>query len=375
MREGRTCSRCVIDDAIPSVVFNDQGVCNYCTDALERMPTEWFRGKKGLQRLNILVEQLKSTGKDQPYDAMIGLSGGIDSSYLAHVLRAEYDLRLLAVHVDGGWNTEAAVRNIELLVRALDIDLHTYVVDWEEMRDLQLSFLKSSVLNQDIPQDHAFFSTLYRTARAFNIHHFLSGVNFSSECVMLSNWGYPAMDGRHLRAIHKRFGQIPLNTFPVMGVFEYLWITRVRKQLTIHKPLNYLDYDKNHAKRFLMERYGYKDYGGKHSESRFTKFYQDIYLPERYEFDKRRLHLSSQIVAGQVTRGEALEELSQPLITSDQARHELKFIAKKLQIPTDELRALITQAPVSHESYPNSRGIYRTGAMVKRIRRRIGNAQ
>ncbi len=364
-----------MDYSDPEIVFDEQGVCNYCTDAFSRMPVEWFRGPKGRRKLNSLVRKLKLDSAGKPYDAVIGLSGGVDSSYLAHVLRVEYGLRLLAVHVDGGWNTEAAVRNIELLVRSLDIDLFTYVVDWEEMRDLQLSFLKSSVINQDIPQDHAFFSTLYRTARKFNIHHFLSGVNFSSECVMVPNRGYPAMDGRHLRAIHKRFGKLNLNTYPVMSVFEYLSMTTFRKQLKIVKPLNYLDYDKNKAKRFLVKSIGYKDYGGKHSESRFTKFYQDVYLPARFQFDKRRLHLSSQIVAGQVTREQALEELSQPVIDEDQIRHELKFIAKKLRVSIEELRELIGSPPIDHESYPNSRWLYRTGAMIKRLGRRLARAQ
>ena len=239
------------------------------------------------------------------------------------------------------------------------------------MRDLQLAFLRASVLNQDIPQDHAFFSTLYRTARSFGIRNFLSGVNFSSECVVPPNWGYPAMDGRHLRAIHNKFGQISLNTFPVMGIYEYVWLTKIRKQLTLHKPLNFLNYDKNRAKHFLIKHYGYKDYGSKHSESRFTKFYQDIYLPERFGFDKRRLHLSSQIVSGQITRENALEELSGPIIQPEQAKYELKFVAKKLRIPSDALRSLITKPPISHENYRNSKRIYSTGLRVKRLSRRV----
>lgn len=368
----RICSRCVMDSSNPQIAFDVNGVCNCCTDAVTRMPLEWFAGDEGRQRLAAMAERLRAAGRGKPYDAMIGLSGGVDSAYLAHLLRTEFDLRLLAVHVDGGWNTEAAVRNIEVLVRALHIDLHTYVVEWEEMRDLQLAFLRASVLNQDIPQDHAFFSTLYRTARAFGIRDFLSGVNFSSECIVPPGWGYPAMDGRHMRAVHARFGQGRLDTFPVMGALEYLWMTRVRRQLVIHRPLNCLNYDKTQAKALLMERYGYKDYGGKHSESRFTKFYQDIYLPVRYGFDKRRLHLSSQIVSGQIARQAALEELATPICAPDQARHELKFVAKKLRISVDELSVLMAQPPVEHEQYPNSARLYRMGASLKRLMRRTG---
>lgn len=375
MMDGRICSRCVMDSSNPKIVFDEEGVCNCCTDAVARMPVEWFPGEEGRRRLDLLADRLRATGKGKPYDAMIGLSGGVDSAYLAHFLRTEYDLRLLAVHVDGGWNTEAAVHNIEVIVRALQIDLHTCVVEWEEMRDLQLAFLRASVLNQDIPQDHAFFSTLYRTARTFGMRDFLSGVNFSSECIAPPGWGYPAMDGLHVRAIHARFGRTKLSTYPVMGVLEYLWLTRLSRQLSIHRPLNCLDYNKTQAKTMLMQRYGYKDYGGKHSESRFTEFYQEIYLPERYSFDKRRLHLSSQIVSGQMSRQEAMKELATPICDSEQARHELKFIAKKLRISLDELRSLMAQPPVEHERYPNSANLYQMGAGFKRLLCRSGGTR
>ena len=334
---------------------------------------EWHPGDDGRRHLDNLIERIKREGKGKPYEAMVGLSGGVDSAYLAHFLRTQYDMRLLAVHVDGGWNSEPAVRNIELLVRALDMDLHTYVVEWAEMRDLQLAVLRSSVLNQDMPQDHAFFSTLYRTAHRFGLRHFLSGVNFSSEGITSPNWGYPAMDGRHLRALHKRFGTHALHTFPIMGVLEYLWLTRITEQLVIHRPLNDLPYDKEKAKRELIANYGYKDYGGKHHESRFTRFYQEIYLPRRYRYDKRRLHLSSQIVAGQISRDEALIELSQPLCDEEEVRREIRFIAKKLEISAGELQALIEQPPVAHKAYPNSWNIYRLGPVLKNISSRFNS--
>lgn len=370
----RVCTYCVMDSSNPAIEFDDKGACNCCRDAIERRPFEWFPGEEGRGRLDDLARHLKASRRGGKYDAMIGLSGGIDSAYLAHRLRTEYDLKLLAVHVDGGWNTEAAVRNIEILVRRLDLDLHTEVIEWAEMRDLQLAFLKASVLNQDMPQDHAFFSTLYRTARRFGVRNFLSGVNFSSECVLPAGWGYPAMDGRHIRAVHRRFGCNPLTSFPIMGVWEYLWTTRVRRQLSIHRPLNFIDYDKTRAKVLLMDEYGYKDYGSKHSESRFTKFYQEIFLPERYGFDKRRLHLSSQIVSGQISRQDALKEIGTPICAPEKSRHEVKFVAKKLRISVDELRSLINRPPVDHTDYPNSAGLYRSGAGIKRLLRLNGVA-
>jgi N-acetyl sugar amidotransferase len=347
-----------MDSSNPHIAFDAGGQCNCCRDAISRRPHEWWPDAAGRRRLDTLMAQLREQGKGKPYDAMVGLSGGVDSAYLAHLIRREYGLRLLAVHVDGGWNTEAAVRNIEVLVRSLDLDLHTHVIEWEEMRDLQRAFLRASVLNQDIPQDHAFFTTLYRTARQFGLRHFLSGVNYASESVIPPKWGYPAMDGRHVLGVHRRFGERSLNTFPVMGLFEYLWTTRVRRQLTVHKPLNFLPYNKEDAKRELAARYGWKDYGGKHHESRFTRFYQEVYLPRKFGFDKRRLHLSSLIVARQLTRDEALSELQRPIADEARVAHDVRFVAKKLCMTKADLGALLDSPCVPHEAYPNQRAIH-----------------
>lgn len=350
----RTCSFCVMDDSNPAIEFDERGQCNCCSDALSRQSSEWWPGLEGEQRMAGLVRHLKERGKGKPYDAMVGLSGGIDSAYLAHLTSRQHGLRLLAVHVDGGWNSEPAVANIESMVRGLGIDFHTHVIEWQEMRDLQLAFLRASVLNQDMPQDHAFFATLYRTAKRFGIRDFLSGVNFASESIVPPGFGYPSIDGKHVRAIHQVFGREPLLSFPIMGVVEYLWMTRIRRQLTIHRPLNFYAYDKQAAQAELQREYGWRDYGGKHSESRFTKFYQDIYLPRKFGFDKRRLHLSSLIVAGQMSRTAALEELAQPAITEQQARRDIKFVAKKLGLSHLELNQYIESPPRRHQDYPNN---------------------
>lgn len=318
-----------------------------------------------------LVAMLKSEGTHRKYDAMVGLSGGVDSAYLAHLMRRKYGLRLLAVHVDGGWNSETAVRNIEMLVRALDLDLHTYVVEWQEMRDLQLAFLRASVLNQDIPQDHAFFATLYRTAAKFGIRYYLSGVNYATENIVLNDWGYPSMDGRHVRGVHQAFGRQPLTTYPIIGLVEFLWMIRVRKQLTVFRPLDFINYDKNQAKKELMQVYHWNDYGGKHHESRFTKFYQEIYLPEKFGFDKRRLHLSSLIVSGKMTREDALRELETPLAHELQIRRDMKFVAKKLGISTDELHGLIHRPPVPHEAYANQQKLHLRLTSIRQTFRKL----
>jgi N-acetyl sugar amidotransferase len=363
----KTCNFCVLDSSLEMLEFDNSGQCFACKDALERMPYEWLRGDEGKEKLIALAERLKREGHGQPYDAMIGLSGGIDSAYLAHMAVKQMGLRVLAVHVDGGWNSATAVRNIELLVRSLDLDLHTVVIEWEEMRDIQLSFLRSSVHNQDIPQDHAFFSTLYRTASKFGIRDFLSGVNFASEGVFVDGLGYAAMDGYHIKQIHRKFGELELKSFPIMGLFELVWTKHIRKQLRMWKPLDLLYYNKEDARRVLVENYGWLDYGKKHCESRFTKFYQETYLPSKFRFDKRKFHLSSLIVSGQMTREKAIVELSQPIVDELEANRDTKFIAKKLGITHHELIHLITSPVKSHLDYPNHHWILRLFEMAKAI--------
>ena len=366
-RSYQVCSFCVMDNRNPGVTFDDRGQCVCCRDALKRKPYEWWPTNDGRRRLNEKIESIKREMAARPYDVMIGLSGGVDSAYLAHVLKSQFDLRILAVHVDGGWNTGAAVRNIEVLVRELDIDLYTYVVEWQEMKDLQLAYLKASVVNQDAPQDHAFFSTLYRLSKKFDQRYFLSGVNFSGESVHVPGGGYPAMDARNLRAIHRTHGTGSLATFPTLGPIQYLWMSRIRKSIEIFKPLNYLPYNKEDAKRELVATYGFVDYGAKHQESRFTKFYQELYLPARYGFDKRRLHCSALIVAGQMTRAQALEELEQPLTTPEQAARDKRFVAKKLGISVADLDRFIALPPVAHEDFANSQALYQANSLLRKV--------
>jgi N-acetyl sugar amidotransferase len=369
----QTCSFCVMDTGIQSVILNSEGQCNCCLDAISRKSTEWWPNDKGKARLNDLLAKLKKEGEGKSYDAMIGLSGGIDSAYLAHLAVRVWGLRVLAVHVDGGWNSEAATSNIERLVRILDLDLYTYVVEWSEMRDVQMSFLKASVLNQDMPQDHAFFAILYRTAIQFGLRSFLSGVNFSSESITIPDFGYPAIDGYHLKSVHKKFGVLKLKSYPIMNFREYIWITRFKKQLSIYKPLDFILYDKKNAIDELRSFYGWKDYGPKHSESRFTKFYQDIFLPEKFGFDKRKLHLSSLILSGQLDRDKAIIELSKPIITEREKRREIKFIAKKLGITESALLNFIRMSPVNHLDYPNSKNLHSKLLNLRRIFRMISS--
>ncbi|MFZ1744141.1 MAG: N-acetyl sugar amidotransferase, partial [Pontixanthobacter sp.] len=333
------------------VVVEADGQCNCCKDALARLPSEWWPGAEGERRMAALVGRLKEEGKGKRYDALVGLSGGVDSAYLAHHMAVQRGLRLLAVHVDGGWNSEPAVHNIEKLVRALDLDLITYVVEWDEMRDVQRAFLRAGVLNQDFPQDHAFFAMLLRIARDYDVRSVLSGVNFASENLHVPHDAPSSTDGKHVRDIHRLFGERPLNSYPIMTMAEYLWITKVRGIPKRYRPLDYLEYDKEVARRELEATYGWRDYGTKHSESRFTKFYQEVYLPRKQRFDKRRLHLSCLIISGQMTRDEALAELATPIISDRQAERDTRFVAKKLNMEQAELETLIDAPLVPHDAY------------------------
>ena len=347
----RTCSVCIMDDSVLPLAFDAKGQCDCCRNAIRRWPHDYFPNAEGQRRLETLVRTVKAQGKGRPYDCMIGLSGGIDSAYVAHLLRTRFDLRLLAVHVDAGWNTEAAVHNIENLVRKLDIDLHTQVVEWEEIRDLQVAFLRAGVINQDMPQDHAFFATLYRLANARGIKTFLSGVNFATESIGQPEGGHPSIDGKHISSIHRRFGKVPLTTYPVMAIPEYLWLSRVRGTPRIARPLDLVNYNQGDAREILRTQYGWKPYGSKHSEFRFTKFYQQIYLPRRLGLDKRRWHLSSLVVTNQMTREQALDEISRPVMDVRQQVFDIRYVAKKLQISADELVRLIDMPIVPHSKY------------------------
>lgn len=322
--------------------------------------------QRGRRRISEVVDQLRQEGRGHEFDALIGLSGGVDSAYLALRL-ADLGLRLLAVHVDGGWNSETAVGNIERLVKRQGLDLVTHVVDWEEMRDLQLSFLKAAVPNQDIPQDHAFFARLRAEARRFGIKTFLSGHNLATECVLPRAWGYNAMDLRHLTAIHRRFGSRPLRRFPRISLIRLRLIDPLLYRLRVLCPLDWMPYDREMAKSELAARIGWRDYGQKHHESRFTRFFQSWWLPTKFGFDKRRAHLSSQILTGQITRGLALAELAKPPFDADLVADDMRFIARKLRVGQEEFVRIVAGAGRRHADFSSNAWLTRLSADIKRI--------
>lgn len=346
------CSRCVMDTSDPQITFDEQGVCNHCREFDAITSKRWFPGIEGQQKLDSIINTIREQGRNKPYDCIIGLSGGVDSSYLALMLK-DYRLRPLVVHVDAGWNSELAVHNIEQIVKYCDYTLHTHVMNWEEIRDLQVAYLKAGIANQDVVQDHAFFAVLYHFAVKNDISYVISGGNIATESVFPKAWHHSAMDAINLRAIHKKHGTLPLKEYQTISFWQYyFYYPFIRKMKTV-RPLNYMPYHKQEALKHLVERVGYKEYGRKHGESRFTKFFQNYYLPTKFGMDKRRIHLSSQILSSEISREFALSELAKPLYSSIELIDDMAYVAKKLGLTDTMLRALIQAPNNDYSSYPN----------------------
>lgn len=349
----QVCAKSVMDTTDPLIKFDDEGVCNHV-----RYYEEWEKNSKlttiaAELAMVEMVEKLKKEGEGKEYDCIMGLSGGVDSSYMAWFVTKKLGLRALVVHVDTGWNSELAVNNIQSIVQKLNLDLHTLVIDWEEMRDLQLSFFKSSIANLDVPQDHCFTASLYKEARKYGIKYIMNGSNMSTESILPNAWGYSSSDSIHLLGIHKLFGKTKLKTYPIYTLFnKYFYYPYVLKMKTI-TPLEWIEYNKEEAKQFLMDELGWRDYGGKHYESKFTKFFQAHYLPAKFGYDKRKAHLSSLIVSGQMTRDEALSELRKPLYEPAELEEDIRYFSKKIGITLDEYNKIMALPPKSYTDYPN----------------------
>lgn len=361
--ELQICTRCVMDTTDPEITFDDNGVCSYCDEFDNVTVKNWFPNEQGRKKLEQSYERIKKEGKNQEYDCIIGLSGGVDSSYLALKMK-ESGLRPLVVHIDAGWNSETAVHNIERIVKYCGFELYTHVMNWEEVRDLQVAYLKAGLANQDVVQDHAFFASLYHFATKNNIRYVISGGNYATESVFCKAWHHSAMDAINLKAIHRRFGKVKLSDYRVISFLQYFFYYPFIKRMTVLRPLNFMPYDKKAALKELQETVGYKDYGRKHGESRFTKFFQNYYLPTKFGYDKRKLHLSSAILSGQLTREQALAELAEPLCDEAELKEDFEYVAKKLGLSNDELKKMVETPGVSYKEYPNWDSRYR---MLKKL--------
>lgn len=351
----RVCTRCVMDTTVPEITFDDQGRCNHCTTALQRLKDE--TGAKRSVELNSLLGDIKRSGTKE-YDCVVGVSGGVDSTYLCYLVK-QMGLRPLAVHFDNGWNSELAVDNINKCLTKLEIDLETYVVDWEEFRDIQNSFFRASVPNAEIPTDHAFMALLFNVAAKNGLKYVVTGGNVTTESILPRTWMYDSRDYRHLKAVHKRFGSKPITTMPNCSLwryFDYIVLRKI-KYVTL---LNLVDYSKEEAKEFLKKEFDWRDYGGKHYENVFTRFFQAYYLPKKFNIDKRIAHLSSLICSGQITREMALEELKKPVYPEAQFKIDYPYFLKKMGYTAQEFEEIMAAPPKSHLSYPNDAWLFRS---------------
>jgi len=356
-----------MDTTDSAIVFNEHGVCDHCRDFYQNVEPNWHTDKRGRAQLAAIVGQVRAAGKGQDFDCILGLSGGLDSSYMLHLLVKEFGLRPLVFHVDGGWNSDLAVNNIQMLVEKLGLDLYTEVIDWEDMRDFQLAFFKSGISQIDIPQDHAFVATLYKFANKYGVKHIMNGGNISTECVRNPlEWLYYGTDMWLINDIRKQFCTRPLGNYPFSSVLFHKFYLRYIKRVQVVRPLNYMPYSKELAIATLRDEYGWRAYPQKHFESRFTKFFEGYWLPTRFGYDTRKVQYSSLILTGQMTRDEALAKLQVPAYDPNTIDDEFGYIAKKLGISVGELRQYHTMPLKSYKDYRNQEALFNMGAKVLR---------
>ena len=364
-RKYQICTNCVMDTIDSKITFDEKGICDHCNTFYKDILPNWHTDEKGWSKLQVIASRIKREGKGKDFDCIIGMSGGIDSSYLTYFATEKLGLKPLVFHVDAGWNSQQAVNNIEKIVDKLGLDLYTEVIDWEEMKDLQLAFFKAGVPHIDTPQDHAFFATMYKFASKYKIKHILTGGNYSTECIRNPiEWMYYQSDSRQIKDIHKKFGAIPLNKFPLTNILWHKVYLKYIRGIKVIRPLDYIPYIKEDATQFLTNFFGYQQYGQKHFESRFTKFYEGYWLPKKFGFDTRKVQYSSLILTGQMTREAALEKLKNPAYDPETIQHEFEYIATKLGISIDELQSYLDAPNKSYKDYKSQQAIYDIGAKV-----------
>lgn len=356
-RQYQQCTISVMDTiADPNITFDDNGISNYYNEYKRQEAASVLTGVEAEQKLQELVTKIKASGARKKYDCITGVSGGVDSTYLA-LQAKKLGLRPLIVHFDNGWNSAIAVKNIEQIIHKLGFDLYTLVVDWAEFRDLQLAYLKASVVDIEALTDHAIIGTLYKLAAKFNIKYILSGNNVVTEATLPSHWIWSKTDHRNIQAIHKHFGTIPLKTFPFFNTLEKKYYGQV-KGIEIVCPLNYLSYNKAAAIATITKELDWLDYGGKHCESVFTRFYQGYILPVKFGIDKRKAHLSNLIFSGQMDKSSALSALSMPIYKQKQMQDDYEFVLKKFNLTEHELDTLMHIPRQEHSKFDFEKSIW-----------------
>lgn len=357
----QACTRCVMDTvADRNITFDNAGLCRHCQRYDRLVSMRYLQGDLGKKALGMLIERIKKDGRGREYDCIIGVSGGVDSTYVAWLVK-QHGLRPLAVHFDNGWNSELATKNIEQVLRNMGIDLKTHVVDWEEFRDLQLSFLKASTPDGEIPTDHAIGALLWKEAVSRGIKYIISGMNFTTESISVPEWSYGHSDWRYIKDVHRRFGSVKLKTFPRFSL-AYLFYANVIRGVRMVSILNYVEYDKKKAMDVLRNDLGWKDYGGKHHESIYTRFYQGYILPRKFGVDKRYGHLSDLINAGQISRAQAELEMQKPPYAEDLQQQDIAYVLKKFRLSPQQFEEIML-API--RSFRDYRNLYEPVQMLR----------
>ena len=346
----RQCTLTVMDNiADPDITFDEKGICNYYYEYKKAEAEHVLTGAVGKEKLEELVKKIKSSGQGKRYDCLIGLSGGVDSTYVAYLV-AQYGLRPLAVHLDNGWDSELAVKNIENIITKLNFDLYSLVVNWEEFKDIQLAYLRASVVDIEVVSDHAIFATMYKLAKEHNTGYIISGTNVVTEYIMPSSWLYHKMDFANLKDIHNRYGKMKIKTYPYFDFKKYVYYSAVLKLSPI-SILNYVPYNKQEIKELIKKELNWRDYGGKHYESTFTKFYQAYILPEKFKIDKRKAHLSTLICSGQMTKEEALRQLELPLYNPKELEADKEYVLKKFGLTEKEFDEIMKLPIKRHQDF------------------------
>ena len=365
-RKYQICTKTIMDTSDPNIIFNENGESDYFTNYENIILPNWHTDERGFNELMKISDKIKKDGKNRDFDCIIGLSGGLDSSYAAYIAKEVMGLKPLIFHVDAGWNTDKAVGNIEKLVNGLDLDLYTEVINWEEMKDLQLAFFKSQIADQDLPQDYAFFSGLYKFAKKHKIKYVLTGGNFSTECCREpEEWGgFPGIDTTLVKDIHLKYGKKRLKTFPLVDILNYKIYYKYILGMEVFKPLNLIPFKKKEAEELLFNKFGWEKFKHKHHESRFTRFYEDFWLPRKFGFEKRRAHFSSLILTNQMTRKEALERISKPELSEEFLMKEFEYVADKLDISKKTLMEIFEGENKSFKDYKNKIKFIKVGAQL-----------